>query len=181
MEWFESDHAYINAAIEQIQPYLSSKNLYWPLGQLTTPLTIGNLLFALRRLSSNGDYQDFVEDVNQQLETIRRLNRYLFEQKETQEIKSRIRQWAEALEDWNENGLSLSSLSTEGRNRAIIELIMKDLGRYISDESTFLESVDEKYRSTTTEGDFLWEEDLRSQFPADTFWFLWRKPVRRMR
>lgn len=176
MESIDADQKYVKAAIEQIQLYLSSQNVFWPMGSMPFPLTIGNLLFSLRRLSVSGSSEQLAAEVTSQLEETRKANRALFQQKEKVELKARLREWTANQEEWSEAGLTASVLATEVRNRTIITLLINDLDQDSVTDSLQLDSTDQNFKSITELGNFIWDEELARVFPADEFWFLWRKP-----
>lgn len=176
MEETDKDLRFLSDGIEDLPQYLSSKNLFWPLGQTATPLTIGNLLFSLRRLLSKFKNDPVYRDFEQKIDQIKASNRALFQQKEQEELSSRAREWGNSVEDWQENGAALSSLRIDLRNRAVLELILADLDSATIKTTLLIETIDDKFEKMTEPGGFIWEEGLEQGFPKEPYWYLWRRP-----
>lgn len=175
MEETDKDLRFLSDGIEDLPQYLSSKNLFWPLGQSATPLTIGNLLFSLRRLLSKSQDSSVYHDLEQKLDQVKASNRALFQQKEQEELGSRVREWANSVDDWQENGADVASLRIDLRNRAVLELILADLESTDIKTTLQIETIDGKFEKMTEPGGFIWEAGLEKGFPREPFWFLWRK------
>lgn len=177
MEETDNDLRFITAAIEELPQYLSAKNMFWPLSQSATPLTIGNLLFALRRLLSKPGQSSIVRDLERKIDLERTSNRALFQKKEQKEFSSRTREWGSSSEEWQENGLDRGTLGTELRNRTILDLLLADLQNTSITESLQIEKTDQIFKELTEPGGFVWDESLQGVFPAEPFWYLWRMPL----
>ncbi len=111
MQSMLKDWAFAHAAVEDLQVYLLSGELYWPLsplkeeraaGQLLT-LTPGNLLLSLKKLAAaawKGEQQMQVGDLFQQLDAVRRQWRSAWLQKTQREFPARIKLWQDYLADF---------------------------------------------------------------------------------
>lgn len=179
MDWIEREQNYVRMGIEELPQYLSSEPLYWPLSQSITPLTIGNLLFALRRLSVQIGSKSFVQEARLQLDEIRQTKRVHFQKKELQEVGSRIREWSMEGEEWEENGVTPASMKAGLRNRAVLELLLADLDQVSQAEQIKLAGIDRSFENGTEPGPFIWKSEFEAAFTADKFWFLWRKSIGR--
>ncbi|MEA5078847.1 MAG: hypothetical protein VB013_09790 [Anaerolineaceae bacterium] len=179
MEETDKDLRFITTGIEELPQYLSSSNLFWPLGQSATPLTIGNLLFTLRRLQSIPGQSSIVHELERKIEQERASNRALFQKKEQAEFSSRTREWGNSSEEWQENGLDRVTLVTELRNRTILDLLLADLQTASIKESLQIEKTDQFFKELTEPAGFVWEDSLQGVFPAEPFWYLWRAPLGR--
>lgn len=179
MEETDQDLRYLTSGLEDLPQYLSSNNLFWPLGQISTPLTIGNLLFSLRRLLSNSRDEAAAQVLGRRLDQVRSANRALFQKKEQEEVSARVREWQNSVEDWQENGVDLPSLHTEMRNRVVLELLLSDLERVEIKTNLQIEGADQRFMEMTEAGEFISEKDLEKGFPQEPFWYLWRQPLGR--
>lgn len=179
MEETDKDLRFITAGIEELPQYLSSTNLFWPLGQSATPLTIGNLLFTLRRLLSIPGQSSILRELERKIELERASNRALFQKKVQAEFSSRTREWSNSSEEWQENGLDRVTLVTELRNRTILDLLLADLQTVSIKDSLQIDKTDQIFKELTEPAGFVWEENLQDVFPAEPFWYLWRTPLGR--
>jgi hypothetical protein len=62
-------------------------------------------------------------------------------------------------------------------NRLIIDMLMERAGK-AADGNNFrqqLEILDRQLHSFSGEGPFVWDEELASEFPRSTYWYLWLK------
>jgi hypothetical protein len=175
------DVEFLRAAIPDLQRYVISDDLYWPLrltaatpGSIQTPqLTIGNLLLSLRRLRSQ--QVDGVGALAEQIEQIRREWRSNWAKKADHEHASRLNLWQQYMRELREDSRQQASYyASEVRHRTILELLhgelLDDLPGHENEQLAMLDNI---LRGLTRQGDFVWEQEVQSAFPPAEFWFLW--------
>lgn len=180
----QNDLSFVRAAVEELEAYLLSGELYWQLtnstrhedaGQLVS-LTPGNLLLSLRKLDAfpwtPGDRKEL--DVLIQLADQKRLQwRTAWLRKVNREFAARVKLWRDYLDDATENG-KLVDFAFNIRWRTVLSLLMADG----SDKPPALEkqlaAEDNRLRSLTMPAAFIWEPELQCGFNSDEFWYLYR-------
>jgi len=119
-----------------------------------------------------------LENFDRKLSSIRLEHRAAYEKKEETELRARIREWAANLDEIKEEAI-VHTISTEVRNRVIIQLLYDDLQRFDGIDQRVLENADLFFKNCTQTGKFLWENTLHDAFPESDFWFLYTEPGRR--
>lgn len=161
MSKLDQDFQYLDAGLSELQDYLLSKVLYWPLsasGSLPF-LTLGGLLLARQRLGSRADSQ------TAQIEALRSKWRSAWDAKASHEVRARSDLWRNYLQDYRESPEShVGEYAQQVRNRAMLALLGEE-----SDPS------DEFVKSRFVSDDFVWESECAQNFPRDAFWFLYGK------
>ena len=90
------------------------------------------------------------------------------------EIKSRLDSLSWNLEGWAKDGnLNPSHYSTEMVQRSRIQRLGEVCGW--SEINGTLKDVDSQIKTMTSAGGFIWSTDFVDAFPADLYWFLYRK------
>ena len=175
MTSIEKDRAYLEAGIPDLESYLLSDELYWPVsarGYELPRLTIGGLLLAKTRLKTRGER---IEALTMQLEAVRSKWQVAWETKADREFQSRFGLWANYLADYRQNPEGQSdAYPHEVRNRAILQLLQPELPEELPEREA-LSSLDGVVRSNLLPGEFIWEPDIQSGFPRDEYWFLYGK------
>ncbi len=167
----ETDALYLKAGLEELESYLLSREVYWPLGRSSLPqLTLGNLLLTRLRLKARGLLSTAEEA---RLEEQRYRWRVAWEKKARQEFRSRFRLWKNYLEDYSETPSAFApDYPQEVRHRAILELLQAEMTTPLP-ETLQLEQLDEHLRAVFIPGPFIWEADLQPAFPKETWWYLY--------
>jgi hypothetical protein len=169
----EMDLRFVKEAVQQLQDYLLSNELYWPLSGSLPRLTPGALLLEIARLrvfpgASSADVQRLAA----QVDATRLKWRSAWEKKVAREVTNRMRLWSQFLLDYsNAPDQNLESYRTEARGRAILQLLLAELPE--SPERLTLEELDGRLKSHLIQGDFIWEPELQPVFPKSDFWFLY--------
>jgi hypothetical protein len=182
---FQSDWALVQAALPDLQEYILSKDLYWPLkltahtpGSIQTPqLTIGSLDLSMARLAAAGnaaELNEFAGRINQ----VRQEWRANWSRKAAREYTSRLNLWQQYLRELrSEPRQQAAFYANEVRQRAMLTLLVPELLDGVSQpESEQLNMLDGILRGLTQPGAFVWEPEAASAFPQDTFWFLYARP-----
>jgi uncharacterized protein YukE len=169
----EKDRAYLEAGIPQLEDYLLSDELFWPItarGYNLPRLTIGGLLIAKVRLQARGER---IQDLTARLDAVRSKWRVAWEIKAGREFQSRFGLWGNYLTDYRQNPEGhADSYPHEVRNRAMLQLLMTELPSELPQREA-LSSLDGALRSSMVPGDFVWDPDLQSGFPREEYWFLY--------
>ncbi|MEW6717943.1 MAG: hypothetical protein AB1345_10630 [Chloroflexota bacterium] len=181
----ESDWGFICAGLPELETYLFSEELYWPLegvnaiGQPWPRLTLGSLLLTRHRLQvrMTGVHQRVeLQRWDRELETVRFRWRGAWQRKVQREIASRLRQWEAYLEEvHNDPEKQGGYFPYEVHLRVIVDLLQSELGEEGSFDISRLENLDARLKSVFLPGNFIWELDLESVFPPERFWYLWGK------
>ena len=169
----EKDRAYLEAGIPELQSYLLSDELYWPItarGFDLPRLTIGGLLLAATRLQARGEH---IDNLMSQLDTVRSKWRVAWETKAGREFQSRFNLWGNYLTDYRQNPEGFAdSYPHEVRNRAMLELLQDEMPAELPERGA-LSSLDTALRSSLIPGPFIWELELQPGFPREEYWFLY--------
>lgn len=178
----EQDLLYVRQSEFDLEKYLLSKEIYWPLqgkiisGSQIPRLTLGELLLSLRRINAYPLQPDEQEQFSILLERIRSLKEHWrthWENKALAEFPQRFRLWQNYLRDYyQEPGDYYRSFPREVERRAILKVLSDEVvlsRQYKAD----LESVDTLLNRKFHQDSFVWNEILSSQFPARDFWFLY--------
>lgn len=188
---YEQEWAFLRAALPDLQDYLLSNELYWPLrlmahtpGSLQIPqLTIGNLLLSQTRLSALTLPQgqaDELAGIVRQIQQVRETWRSNWSRKAGREFASRLKLWQQYVSELRGEigrsaGRPASGYATEVRQRAILRLLSAEiLGGLPRDEAEQVDLTDNILRGLTRAGDFVWEPEVAPGFPQQDFWFLYR-------
>jgi hypothetical protein len=175
--------SYIRASLEELEAYLLSKELFWPV--VTPPhqrpfqkLTLGNLLLSLNKLNGYSEgrqlsttQRSVYAQLKRDIEEFRQKWTVAWETKATHEYKSRLRQWTHYLNDLNKNEEPHAPYYTsEVRIRVLLEL----LSEYASEDfQPGLAPLDVFFRARLHPAEFIWDTDFQSAFPHEQFWFLY--------
>ncbi len=179
---FEGDRAFLKAAVDELESYLLSPQLYWPLtlrghgadGGIDQ-LTIGNLLLVLKRLqalppSEQGDLT-FLSEKVQDLHTRWQAN---WSRKAGQEFSARLKLWQNFLNDLFKNiGRNASGYPNAARWRAILQLLRSDADNLNPSENDLMVLLDRRLTVVSIPGPFIWEPEVQSSFPIEPYWFLY--------
>jgi len=178
-DWF-----FVWAAVDELEEYLLSPVLHWPLpkrknGEILgglPRLTPGNLCLAKARLSVQGeldenqDYRQTIERIDQ----IRDKWRVNWGKKAEQEFSERLRLWkAYIVEELEEEQHSKTDYAIQVRTRTILELLQDEILRVNPDEQRLLDKLDEEIQLLCSQGSFVWEDRFIKAFPENRYWFLY--------
>lgn len=172
--------AFLTAGAEQIEEYLLSDELYWPLsGPKHLPrLTIGGLLLAARRLRArklSGAEAAQVTGLENRLEAIRSKWRSAWERKCRREVHARLDLWQNYLADTRQSPETLAQdFPQQVQWRVILHLLSNELTAPLP-EAEALAGLDTMLKEFWLPGEFVWDTELAGEFPQAEFWFLYGK------
>jgi hypothetical protein len=168
----ERDSRFIETALPELQDYLLSDELYWPLGGSLPRLTPGALLLALRRAEAHSPAP--ARKWQLELDAVRRRWRSAWEQKALREAKNRLRLWSASVGEWQSAPAeNLADYTGEVRGRVILQILLDEVNAPA--EQAALGPLDDFLRARLKPGNFLWETGLETAFPQSEFWFLYGK------
>ena len=177
---------YLEAALESLEAYLLSGDLFWPLDASAPDaegaypaLTLGNiLLFAARLRAREGALLPVevsrLRMAEGRLDAFRARWRVAWEGKARREFRSRLHQWSGFLEELlGDPSGSMAYYTYEVRLRVIMDLLCAHGAVLETDERDALASLDARLEAAWVRGAFLWPEELAAGFPVEKYWYLW--------
>ena len=196
MSKVEYDLRYLKAGVEELEQYLLSSQLYWPVHVVTptgeTPylrLTPGELLLArekLRAHSLSPGYNDEVTSPVQakidrlegDFEVIRSKWRGNWGKKAAQDFSSRLALWRNFLGDYRKVPDDQAPFyAYEVRTRVILQLLEPEAVGIPAAELDMRTGLDTLLRAILVPGEFIWEAALEAGFPKADYWYLYAQPV----
>jgi hypothetical protein len=187
IEKLRQDLEILEAMAAEMDSYLKSDVLFWPMANGNMPrLTLGGYLMRQHRLQALENLLDndekvrlkaAVEQFNQALvEKIVRL-----EQRATQELEARLRQWGEYLTDLaRENGSGSAYYATAVEPRAMIAALVNKLKLppYRLDPRIHqqIATYDNNLRRRWQSGPFVWPQEWQPAYPEGNYWYLYGQP-----
>lgn len=173
----------LSTFLDELDPYLLSKELFWPLGgmQQAPRLTLGNLLLILSTLESQAGSLD----AGQQARLHKLQTRWRQAQgnmasavsaKALREMGARLNLWQGFLTDLSENRGKGYLYTSEVRNRVLFSLLAAlpldddEVNRLLKS----MASLDNQMAAFTKPAPFQWEEELEAAFPREAFPSLYR-------
>lgn len=160
----ETDRAYFEQGVEELERYLLSDELYWPTHSPTsdlTQLTLGGLLLVRARL--RGWNTGGLENPDFQFTRIRSEWASAWDGKSRREVHARGELWRQFLSGYSNDPRGTARLYAQNvRQRAILTLL---------GEPT--EAMDGFLKTIFRPGGFFWDEQLQGGFPQSDFWFLY--------
>ncbi len=189
MPSLEQDLTYLRSTVPDLEQYLLSSALFWPLsarGKESAPvgatqLTIGNLLLSRRRLETAAVAGLLVSadlaSLSGEIDAIRSRWKSNWDQKAAREVASRLKQWDHYCSELSSEEGKRGDYPYNVRQRVMLGLLLADLDRPEPRDRAHLELLDRRLKSVTRTAEFVWETALQSGFPPDEFWYLYREPV----
>lgn len=183
----EYDLRYLEAGLPEMERYLLSKEVYWPLNANPAPgqppyprMTLGNLLLAQARLHGrelDAAQREQLARLDEQLDAMRTQWRVAWEQKASAEFQSRLKLWRDFLEDYrSEPENQVDRYAYEVQRRAILQLLQPDAREVSVAQREMLSAADRLLSGVFISGPFIWEPELAAGFPDGTYWYLYGRP-----
>jgi hypothetical protein len=181
------DLGYLSAGMGEIEPFLFSKHLFWPLhgsppyGEPRYPrLTLGGLLLSQARLGarklSKNQVVEF-ESLQKSLLQWRETWQEAWIRKAENEYISRFRQWKNYLADIQSNPDGhIPFYGSEVRIRLILDLLNPEIRKTDQTIQDNLRIMDEWLKSNLEVGEFILDSELSSGFDSTSYWYLWGWP-----
>ncbi len=179
------DWVFIRAAVDSLQDYLLSSELYWPLfvhpkekvtGNLLQ-LTIGNLILTQARLQgypwAAGPLSELT-DANQKIAQTRERWKSAWIKKAVQEIPARIKLWRNYVEELcDQPHAQAASYPFQVRWRTALHFLEHEIAGKADMDLSSIKDLDLRLKRITRPADFVWEAEIESAFPKETFWYLY--------
>lgn len=181
------DLAILEAMAEDMNDYLISQTLFWPLSDSSMPrLTLGGYLMRQHRLDVLRDWLDPEEQIRLD-KAINKYNEALvekivrFEKRAHDELHARLRQWSEYLKDvGNESTSAGDYYSSAVDTRLVISHLIEKLEMppYELDKRVLAElsAYDVALRNYWLSGDFVWYPEWKPAYPKESHWWLYGRP-----
>ncbi len=181
------DLGYLQSSVEELESYLLSAELFWPLmgaspaGEPAYPrLTLGGVLLAQAR-SRARDLPPHDETrliaLECRIQDAKSKWRLAWSRKAAQEFRSRQRQWGNYLHDLSTNpDAHQPYYPSEVRIRVMMQLLLPEVEPPEEVDQDALLQMDQVLQRIFHPGDFIWDEDLSRFFTRSTYWYLWGMP-----
>ena len=181
------DLGYFQAGVRILKDYILSKEIYWPIGAkppVSEPaypqMTLGGLMLVQARLDarslSTKESAEFSR-LDQAFDVTRSRWQVAWEAKAGREFHARLVLWRDFLEDYRSDpGNHSDRYSYEVNRRVMLHLLDAEAVEVPSEEIQLLEALDQFLLKRFISGDFIWEADLESGFPQETYWYLYGLP-----
>lgn len=186
MQILEYELGYLEAALDTLEDYLLSADLYWsigdkpPKGETPYPsLTLGGVLLAQARARAHPGSESLKEQlaqVDEQIDALRGRWRSAWERKVGYEFHARLSLWRDFVEEYRKNPqANRDRYAYEVRRRVMLHLLGAEAGEVPPVERELLASLDLVLRVDIIPGGFVWEQELAPGFPKETYWYLYGK------
>lgn len=185
-QMIEEDIALLTLSIEELERYLISKELYWPL--FTHPhmktvnprsrLTPGNLLLSVARLSClsfEGERKILINAKLAEFNQIRFQWKSHWIIKAQMEHKTRLDLWHAYLQDLIDDRSYARNYTYSVRWRAILQLLGNEEIQFSESALISLAAMDENLKAISHPDVFVWGSEIEPGFPEVNYWYLYRK------
>jgi len=185
MENSSYDLKYLRIGVEEIEDYLLSDELFWPVTGRPSggrpfflKMTIGNLLLSEHRLAtlaaenglSSAEEREFL-DMQRRFEVVRSKWQVAWEEKAKKEYHTRFNQWMRTIEEIKgDRYQNAPYYRNEVRVRVLLELLTDQIpvqARYN------LNPFDSTLKRMFKPGEFIWEKEIAPGFLEDKYWYLY--------
>lgn len=188
LEQLKRDLNIISAMSDEMIRYLNSAVLFWPMTQSAYPkLTLGSYMMRLQRLQKLTNLLD--EDERFQLSTIVDAFQAItteqvvqVEQKASQELDARIRQWEQQISDFNlGTDVSRTYYKTDAQIRVMITVLIQLLQtppyQLNPQVQVKVGKLDGKLQTDWQAGEFVWPGEWRPAYAEKQYWWLYGTPI----
>jgi hypothetical protein len=187
MPSLEYDLVYLQNGLIDLEGYLLSNELYWPVGANSPPgeppyprVTLGNLLLSKKRLqaqSLDGENNVEFERIKERLDGTKSEWRVAWGRKAAREFSARLTLWRDFIEEYRKKPeANIDRYAYEVSRRVLLELLKAEAENVSDEEKELLAGLDEVLSALLVPGDFVWEEQLQGAFPKGQFWYLYGTP-----
>jgi hypothetical protein len=175
---------YLQAGMEVLEGYLLSPEIYWPVGIAAPPgetpypqLTLGNISLARLRATAKAttlQEKEQLAQANEKVNATHQQWRVAWGNKALQEIRGRVTQWRNFVQDYRENSqANYDRYAYEISRRVIIQLLLPNADGCTSADQEIIRGLDGLLKTMLTPGDFIWDGDLKEAFAPDFYWYLY--------
>ncbi len=185
----DKDLAILEAMAKEMEDYLEGDTLFMPMPNYADMpnLTIGGYLIRRHRLRALPDLlekaqQRRLQQATEQVEQVVADKPARFKLKAEQELKARMRQWEQYLEDLEAGEDSLSYYKTAVETRVMTSLLMDELYDHPAEVeftiSERLRELDERLQIEWEPGDFIWPSAWKPAYPQEKYIWLYGNPTK---
>jgi hypothetical protein len=179
----DEDLQFLRLAVNSLEAYLISKEIFWlleergyPSGTPSNRLSLGTLLLVQKRLHArhlDDDHSAELRLSDQRIEETHTRWRTHWEAKAALEYPARMRLWGNYLEEYRQDPAgSYRAYSREVDRRVMLELL--GLTAPIPTQQQIrLRKLDDELHLSFIPGTFLWASDLSDGFLREQFWYLY--------
>ncbi len=186
-DW-QNEWALLKAAIPEFEPFLFSDENYWTLSfkhednissHFSPRLSAGRLEISIYMLQFFSSQDNQIKAaVSSDLEKIQSLKlkwKSNWSKKAAHEFDARIRQWQQTVREIRKHAISNAEYQSQVQVRLMLTFLAEstDLSTELEEKSG-LSILDQILRWNSSESDFIWAEKIKSAFPIEKFWFLYR-------
>ncbi len=183
-----ADLTFVRIVGEQFNEYVNTEVLFYPIGSAAgkdmPQLTIGSWLETAWRLRAveaalDAEQSATLEDAAAAVARVRRLWAAAYTHKAQREFKSRLDSWTWYLDDVLNASAGVSPKGAGYPNQVHTRFKLALLAQDVSQSPallSLLDVCDRRLRARFVPGPFIWEAELQSAAPADTYWFLYGHP-----
>lgn len=185
MEKLQKDLVALEAMAAEMDEYLRSDILFWPMAQSDLPrLTLGGYLMRQHRLLGLRDLLTMQE----QDRLHRAINQYYkaleekvvrFETRAHEELEARLRQWQSYIGEVR-GGSGIAYYESAVEPRAMIEALIAQLRvqpyELQPELPQKLALLDRQLRQIWEPGEFIWPHEWKAAYPPEKFWWLYGHP-----
>ncbi len=179
------DWAFIRSAVESLQDYLLSSELYWPLfihpkekvtGNLLQ-LTLGNLLLTQARLQGYPWPPNQLTELNAAATSIgqtREKWKSAWLKKAAREIPARISLWQSYVDELcDQPRAKVANYPFQVRWRTAVHFLENELAGKSEIDLGQLRDTDLRLKKISRPASFVWEAEIEPAFQKETFWYLY--------
>lgn len=180
------DQAFLRSAVDELEAYLLSSELYWQMTPVKQDrgvrnlmsLTPGNLMISLIKIKNypwgEAERATF-EPLLKRIEVEISKWRSAWRKKVERELTARLKQWQDYLAEVDTDD-ALVDYSFKVRNRAILDCFDPRDASLNTAQNSLLNLLDDRLKRLTVTGEFVWEPEVAGGFKPDVFWYLYRQP-----
>lgn len=165
------DLEFIRLAAPDLQDFLLSDEIFWPMGRQR--LSMGLLLLVSARLRALPPTAE-LEQSEAQIQAARDRWRTHWERKAAREMPMRLRLWTEFMNDYAHDPVQgAREYPTGVRWRVILQLLSAEAGGPSAGVVDTLAGLDRRLRAAFVPGAFVWDAAFERSFPASDYWYLY--------
>jgi hypothetical protein len=182
----EYDLGYLETAVDLLEKYLLSNEIYWkmmassPPGEAAYPsLTLGGLLLAQARSQARqltpGQTRKLTQLVRE-IEQTKAKWQTAWENKAQDEFRARLNLWRDFLEEFRQDpDENKDRFSYEVSRRVMLHLLTVETSEIPNAEQQMLAGLDAILSGLFVPGEFIWSADLSAGFPEKEYPYLYGK------
>ncbi len=180
----EYDLGYLEAAVELLQSYLLSTEIYWKMNANSPPgepgfpsLTLGALLLSIHRIQSrqlSSSQETRKIKVENNIHQNQMKWRSAWGNKAREEYRSRLDLWRNYLEDFRQDPPGhFDRFRYEVSRRVMLDLLARKADKIPDTQLQMPAGLDRVLEGLMVPDDFIWDESLEAGFSAENYPYLY--------